>query len=217
VEARKTTLTVVGIYKDPVLISGFSVPNDIFDRLTSQNDLGVLLVTYEQGASADRTEAAVKDALAQFPQAKVRTNSEYKSFTEGQVNQVLTLLYVLLAMSVVISLFGIVNTLALSVFERTREIGMMRAIGMTRPQLRRVVRYEALITAVIGGLLGIGIGVLFGWMVTKGLEDQGVVFSPPYLQLAVSLVVAGLAGILAAILPARRAAGLNILDALKYE
>jgi putative ABC transport system permease protein len=215
-EAVSMRLRVVGVYKDPVLISGFSIPNATLEKLSSQHDLGVLLVSYENGAPAS-TEAAVKHALNQYPQAKVRTNSEYKTFTEHQVNQLLALLYVLLGMSVIISLFGIVNTLALSVFERTREIGMLRAIGMTRGQLRRVVRYEALITAVIGGLLGIGIGVLFGWMVSKGLEDQGVVFAPPYVQLLIALVVAGLAGVAAAILPARRAAGLNILDALKYE
>ncbi len=210
-------LRVAGIYHDPVLMTGFSVPTATFNRFTSQHDLGVLLVSFENTAQGQAAQTAVTRALHQFPAAKVRTNAEYKAHTEHQINLLLSLLYVLLAMSVVISLFGIVNTLALSVFERTREIGMLRAIGMTRAQLRRVVRYEALITAVIGGLLGIAIGVLFGWMVTKGLEDQGVVFAPPYTQLAIALLVAALAGLIAAVLPARRAAHLNVLEALQYE
>ena len=156
-------------------------------------------------------------ALESFPVATVRTNAEYKTFTEDEVNGFLGFLYVMLGMAVVISLFGIVNTLALSVFERTREIGMLRAVGMTRRQLRRVVRYESVITAVIGGILGIAVGLTFGWILSKGLEDQGIVFSIPYGLLFAVVGAAIVAGILAAILPARRAARLNVLEALQYE
>ena len=120
-------------------------------------------------------------------------------------------------MSVVISLFGIVNTLALSVFERTREIGMLRAIGSTRRQLRETIRYESVITAVIGASLGIVIGIVFGWIVSKGLESQGIEFAVPWGTLVIFLVVAILAGVLAATVPARRAARLNVLEALQYE
>ena len=120
-------------------------------------------------------------------------------------------------MSVVISLFGIVNTLVLSITERTREIGMLRAIGLTRSQLRRMVRYESVITSGIGGVIGIIIGVLLAWVFSLGLEDEGIVFRIPWLQLLVFLVVAILAGVLAAVLPARRAAKLDPLDALHYE
>ena len=126
-------------------------------------------------------------------------------------------LYVLLAMCLIISLIGIVNTLALSVFERTREIGTLRAVGMTRRQLRRVIRYESTITAIIGGLLGIVVGLVFGWIVAQGLADQGLVFVVPYSQLFYFLIVAMVFGVLAAILPARRAAKLNVLEALQYE
>jgi hypothetical protein len=126
-------------------------------------------------------------------------------------------LAVLLAMSVVISLFGIVNTLVLSITERTREIGMLRAIGLTRSQLRRMVRYESTITSGIGGIIGIVLGVVLAWIFSLGLRDEGIVFRIPWLQLLIFLVVAIVAGVLAAVLPARRAAKLDPLDALHYE
>jgi putative ABC transport system permease protein len=210
-------LHVLGEYKDPVLMTGFIIPSGTFDRFTDQSDYGVVLVGLPKGTDVGAVQHRVEGALKGFPMAKVRTNAEYKSYTENQVNQFLAILYVLLAMSVIISLFGIVNTLALSVFERTREIGMLRAIGMTRRQLRRVVRWESVITAIIGGLLGIAIGLVFGWLVSVSLADQGVIFAIPTSQLVLSLVVAAIAGLLAAILPARRASRLNVLEALQYE
>ena len=120
-------------------------------------------------------------------------------------------------MSVVISLFGIVNTLVLSITERIREIGMLRAIGLTRSQLRRMVRYESVITSGIGGIIGIVLGVALAWVFCLGLADQGIVFRVPWLQLVVFFVVSIAAGVLAAVLPARRAARLDPLDALHYE
>jgi putative ABC transport system permease protein len=133
------------------------------------------------------------------------------------VNTLLYLLYALLAMSVIISIFGIVNTLVLSITERTREIGMLRAIGVTRSQLRRIVRYESVITSVIGGVLGLAVGVLFAFVMTKGLEDEGISFAVPEAQLVVFLILAVVVGVLAAVLPARRAARLQVLDAIHYE
>jgi ABC-type antimicrobial peptide transport system permease subunit len=217
VDNNHVKLTVKGQYKDPTLMPGFTVSNLTFDTFSATSDPGVVLVSFADGVSPDQGKAAVTQALKGFPAATVRTNDEYKKFTEDQVNGFLAFLYVLLAMAVVISLFGIVNTLALSVFERTREIGMLRAVGMTRRQLRRVVRYESVITAVIGGILGIAVGLVFGWILSKGLADQGIVFSIPYGLLVAVVVAAILAGILAAILPARRAARLNVLEALQYE
>ena len=196
---------------------GFTVTNRTFDTFSDTADPSVILVGLENGVSPAQGKQSVAHALESFPVATVRTNAEYKTFTEDEVNGFLGFLYVMLGMAVVISLFGIVNTLALSVFERTREIGMLRAVGMTRRQLRRVVRYESVITAVIGGILGIAVGLTFGWILSKGLEDQGIVFSIPYGLLFAVVGAAILAGILAAILPARRAARLNVLEALQYE
>jgi putative ABC transport system permease protein len=116
-----------------------------------------------------------------------------------------------------VSLFGIVNTLVLSVFERTREIGMLRAVGMTRRQVRRMIRHESVITALIGATLGMALGIFLAALVTRALSDQGVVFSAPIRSLIVFLAAAIFAGMLAAILPARRAARLNVLNALQYE
>jgi putative ABC transport system permease protein len=135
----------------------------------------------------------------------------------AQVNQLLLLLYALLAMSVTIALFGIVNTLVLSVYERTREIGMLRAIGTTRRQVRRMVRYESVITSVIGGVMGIGVGVLFAWVVSTQFDAQGMVFAVPGSQLVVALAAAIVVGVVAAVLPARRAAQVDVLEAVRYE
>ena len=133
------------------------------------------------------------------------------------VNQLLNLLYGLLAMSVVISLFGIVNTLVLSVYERTREIGLLRAIGSSRSQVRSTVRYESVITSILGGVMGIVVGTVFAYVVTSRFGGEGITFSIPGVQLVVFLILAILVGVLAAILPARRAARIEILDAIHYE
>jgi putative ABC transport system permease protein len=124
---------------------------------------------------------------------------------------------VLLGFSVIVSLFGMVNTLVLSVFERTRELGMLRAIGMTRRQARRMIRHESVITALIGAALGLGLGVFLAALVTQAMSDYGLTLTLPLGPLAAFTVVAILAGIGAAVMPARRASRLNVLDALHYE
>jgi putative ABC transport system permease protein len=188
-----------------------------YAKVSTDSNPQVVLVRYAPGTNADATTRAVKSALKPYPDVNVQTNAEFKASFSKQINQLLYLLYVLLAMSVVISLFGIVNTLALSVFERTREIGMLRAIGSTRLQLRETILYESVITAVIGGLLGIVIGIVLAWVVALGFRSAGIVFAIPYGQVVLSLVVAVIAGIVAAAFPARRAARLNVLEALQYE
>jgi putative ABC transport system permease protein len=124
---------------------------------------------------------------------------------------------VLLALSVVVSLFGMVNTLVLSIFERTREIGMLRAVGMTRRQVRRMIRSESIVTALIGAALGLPLGVFLAWMVTKALSGQGVTFAVPGRLLVYFVWVSVTAGLLAAIIPARRASRLKVLESLQYE
>jgi putative ABC transport system permease protein len=133
------------------------------------------------------------------------------------INQLLNLLYVLLALSVVVSLFGMVNTLVLSVFERTREIGMLRAVGMSRRQVRRMVRHESVITALIGAALGLPLGLALAALISSALADEGLTFAVPVGSLVAFTVVAFVAGVLAAIAPARRAARLDVLRALQYE
>jgi putative ABC transport system permease protein len=165
------------------------------------------------GASA----ASLERSLERFADVKVQSKSEFETDQSAWVDQILGIFYVLLGLAVIVSLFGIVNTLALSVLERTRELGMLRAIGMTRRQVRRMVRHESVVTALIGAALGIGVGLFLAALATTALSDEGLRFSVPVGSLAAFTVVAALAGALAAIGPARRAARLDPLRALQYE
>jgi len=209
--------TVIGEYRDPQLLTGFTVAQSSFDRLVpaNQRDPAFIIATTSETPAA--AKAAVVNALKAFPTAEVQTKSEYTASLSKQVNQLLILIYALLAVSVIISIFGIINTLVLSVYERTREIGMLRAIGTTRRQIRRIVRYESVITSVIGGILGTVLGVVFAYVVTTRLASQGITFSVPWVQLVVFLIVAGVVGVVAAVLPAYRASRVNILEAIHYE
>jgi putative ABC transport system permease protein len=166
------------------------------------------------GATAANTKR-LQAALVGFPDAKIQTESEFKESQEKGIDTLLNLLYVLLSLSILVSLFGIVNTLVLTVFERTRELGMLRAIGMTRRQVRRMIRHESIVTALIGAALGIPVGVVLALMVGQAIEYPA--FTIPLGTLIVFVIAAILAGIVAAIFPARRAARLNVLRALQYE
>jgi len=156
-------------------------------------------------------------SLHSYPDAKIMTASEFKKNQEADINLTLNLLYGLLGLSVIISLFGVVNTLVLSVFERTRELGMLRAIGMTRSQVRRMIRHESIVTALIGAALGIVVGTFLAILTTQALSDEGIVLAIPWTTIGIFVVATIAAGMLAAILPARRASRLNILKALQYE
>ncbi len=152
-----------------------------------------------------------------FPTAEVMNQQELKESREEQVNQLVNLVYALLAMAILISLFGIANTLALSIHERTRELGMLRAIGMSRRQVRTMIRYEAVITALIGALLGMVLGLIFAFLISEPLKDEGFTLSYPIGSLIGLLVFAAFLGVIAAIPPARRASRLDVLDSLQYE
>ena len=215
---ERATVTVRGIYKDTTLLQNGMVTTHLLDRLTKTSGIQTVLATVKSGAKPDEVvKLAAARLTAQFPTAKLQSNAEFKKSIGDQVNTLLGLIYALLGVSVLISLFGIVNTLLLSVYERTREIGMLRAIGMTRRQLRRTIRMESAITAVIGSLLGLVIGVAFGWIVTKGLASDGLVFAIPWATLIVCLFGAAFVGVLAGAWPAWRASRLRVLDALSYE
>ncbi len=151
-------------------------------------------------------KTGVESALETFPDTRVQTREEWIDKEDQEIQQFLLLLYVLLALSVIISLFGMVNTLALSVFERTRELGMLRAVGMTRRQTRRMIRHESVITALIGAALGLPLGIFLAALVTNALGQYDLRFELPFVQLIILTVVAVIAGLLAAITPARRAA-----------
>ena len=145
----------------------------------------------------------------------MQDQQQFKDNQAAGLSAILNVLYVLLALSVVVSLFGIVNTLVLTVFERTRELGMLRAVGMTRSQVRRMIRYESVITALIGALLGITLGIVLAVLLIARVKQINVAW--PVTSLLSFVVVAVIVGLLAAIFPARRAARLNVLQALQYE
>jgi putative ABC transport system permease protein len=172
------------------------------------------LINMRGGVTAGNTRT-LKRALSSFPDAKVQTIAEFEKNQEQGLNLLLNLLYVLLSLSILVSLFGIVNTLVLTVFERTRELGMLRAVGMSRRQVRRMIRQESVITALLGAAFGIPLGIVLAVMV--GAAIKYTAFTVPVATLLVFVIAAIVAGLLAAIFPARRAGRLNVLEALQYE
>lgn len=207
-------LTVTGIFQPPrvmEVLGGVIISRAAFDRTFPRPSNSLTLI------EGSPTQVGLDKALAAFPDAKAQTRADYVKASSSFINTMLNLLYVLLALSVIVSLFGMLNTLVLSVFERTRELGMLRAVGMTRRQARRMVRHESVITALIGAALGLPLGIMLAAAVTHALGKYGVTFSVPVASLVVFTVAAMIAGILAAIAPARRAARLNVLEALQYE
>ncbi len=168
-----------------------------------------------EGGATDENQAALDATLADFPNAKAQTRQAFIDNQISGLNSILNILYVLLALSIIVSLFGIVNTLVLTVFERTREIGMLRAIGMTRRQVRRMIRHESIITALIGATLGIVLGIVLAALLIWRVDF--IAFSFPTTQVVIFMIAAIVVGIVAAIFPARRAAKLDPLEAIAYE
>jgi putative ABC transport system permease protein len=211
------TLEVVGIYRDPTILQGSIASIETLRAVSPARDPVALLIAIDDDADATEVEAAVTAALRRFPALEVESRAEYQETISSQLDQIVFLLYALLAMSVVISLFGIANSLFLSIHERTRELGVLRAIGTTRAQIRRVIRYESVITSVIGGLLGTLVGIAFAWLVIASLSEFGLALSVPWGQLAIFMVLAVAVGILGAIMPALRASRVDVLAALHQE
>ena len=211
------TFHVKGIFKPPPGGSPFgsvTISQSTWDKF-NENPENIYSFVRTIGGRTDANTAKLNEALKAYPNAKVQTRQQFIDNQISGLSSVLNILYVLLALSVIVSLFGIVNTLVLTVFERTREIGMLRAIGMTRRQVRRMIRYESVITAMIGGVLGIVLGVILGGLLVYRVDF--ISFSLPVGSLIVFAIAAIIVGIVAAIFPARRAARLNVLQALQYE
>ncbi|MGZ4177860.1 MAG: ABC transporter permease [Solirubrobacteraceae bacterium] len=214
----RVPLVVKGIFKPPNGGSPFgpvTMSAATWDRAYPEPQNLYTLVKTTGGESA-ANQAALKGVMAAFPNAKVQTREQFINNQISGLSSVLNILYVLLALSIIVSLFGIINTLVLSVFERTREIGMLRAVGTSRRQVRRMIRHESVITALIGSVLGILLGIAFGALLAAR-DSSSIAFVIPVGRLIIFLIASWLVGLVAAIFPARRAAKLNPLQALAYE
>ncbi|GAA3972568.1 FtsX-like permease family protein [Actinomadura viridis] len=215
-EGAPVRLRIAGIFGGDVPMTGLVVTGADFERLFAATDPARVYVKAAGGISAAAARKAVDDAARPYPTAKVASAAEIREEFSGAIDTVLMIFAGLLGLAIVIALFGIANTLTLSVVERTRESALLRALGLTRGQLRRMLSVEALVMAVIGALTGVVLGVGFGWAATRAMDDDAVV-ALPYLRIAGFMVLAAAAGMLAAVLPARRAARASIVASLSQD
>ncbi|MGI8329206.1 ABC transporter permease [Actinomadura scrupuli] len=209
----KASFRVAGIYADNQMAgSPYIMAPDGYRPHAAGELVQLAYVDVQDGARARRS---LESALAAYPNVTLLDRQETKAKARGEIDQLLTMIIALLVLSIIIAALGIVNTLALSVIERTREIGLLRAVGMSRRQLRRMVRYESVVIAVFGATLGLTAGVLFGWALQRAMAEEGVkVLSIPFGRLALYAAAAALIGVIAAIWPARRAARMDVLRAI---
>ena len=210
-------LTLSGIYAKSDLLQGFVVPLSETKNFTQpQPSTGFIQV--EPGASIRTIRSQVDTLLKDSPEVSVGDRSEFIAQQTAAVDQVLLMVQILLALAILIAVLGVINTLALSVLERTRELGLLRAVGLSRAQTMRMVTVEAIVISVFGALLGLAVGVGLGAAVVQALHDQGITdLALPWSQMITYLILAGFVGVVAAVLPAIRAARTNVLQAIAYE
>jgi putative ABC transport system permease protein len=177
-----------------------------------------LFITKQPGADNNRLRAEISSIIKDNPTVTLKDQQQFAQEQAKQIDQFLYIIYALLGLAIIIAVLGIINTLALSVIERTREVGLLRAVGMSRRQLKRMIRLESVSISLLGAALGMVMGIAFGIALQRAISDQGIdVLSIPWIQLAVFMVLAAVVGVLAAVLPARRAAKLNVLAAISTE
>ena len=218
VDGSTTELTVAAIYDDKTIFEDPIVPDQVFDDAgASDFDQWVAALLTDD---ATLTDAAPTIAVVQarYPQVSIQTSSEFQQSFEDSIDSALIVVNALLALAIIIALIGIANTLALSVHERTRELGLLRAVGMTRRQTRRMVRWEAALVALFGAVLGVTIGIVFGWGVVEAMPSDafGGSVAIPYMSIVRVVVIATAATLVAAWLPARRAGRLDVLEAISH-
>lgn len=217
-DGQTATFEVAAVFGDSAVFGSWLIDTADWDRyLIAQEDAFISALT-APGYTADEAREALERTTLAYPQLNVRDQAEFQETQESQIDTFLAVVNAFLAISLAVALMGVANTLALSVFERTRELGLLRAVGMSRRQTRRMIRWEGGIVAVFGGLMGITVGVLFGWATVEIIPDDFVsAFAIPWGTLWIYLMVVAAAGLLAASIPARRASRLNVLDAISYE
>jgi putative ABC transport system permease protein len=210
-------LTLSGIYGKSDLMSGFAIPVSAAKNFTQPLPSNGFIQT-QPGADVNAVKAQVDTFLADSPEVSVGNRAEFIAQQTSGADQVLVMVQILLALAILIAVLGVINTLALSVLERTRELGLLRAIGLSRAQTMRMVTVEAVVISAFGALLGLLVGTGLGTAVVRALRDQGITeLSLPWTQMVTYLVLAGVVGVLAAVLPAIRAARTNVLQAIAYE
>lgn len=215
--AGEVPMEITGTFSD-TSFAPFIVTIATLEKATDPGEALIVFARIADGVDREDAQAALDGAASGFATLDVQTLDEVVAQAEGQIDQLLALFQGLLGLAIVIAVLGITNTLALSVVERKREVGLLRAVGMSRRQVRRMVRWESVIIAVFGAVTGVGLGIALGWAIVTALAEDGFnVFSVPTGALAIYVVLAGVAGIVAAILPARSASRLNVLDAISYE
>jgi putative ABC transport system permease protein len=213
-----TPLVVGGIFTENGVVGDYVVSLDAYEGFFTQQLDSFAMVTVADGADPAAVQRGIEAVTEPFGNIEVQDQAAFREKQAGFINQLLGLVTALLFMAILIALFGIMNTLSLSILERTHELGLLRAVGMSRRQVKRMVRWESVIIAILGAVLGLAIGIFFGWSLQQAIANEGVTeLRIPAGQLVIYLVIAGLAGVLAAIPPARRAARLNVLEAIAYE
>ena len=214
---ESSELEITGTLASPAF-GGVLISEERYLRHYDLTAPDVVFVAVAEGVALGDAQRQVQDLAVDYPLVQVQSKSDFVADFENQIDQLVTIFNGLLALAIVIAILGITNTLALSITERLREIGLLRAVGMVRRQVRRMVRWEAVIVAVFGAVLGVLLGGVLGWAVRLALADDGLeVFSLPVTQLLIYVALAGVAGVIAAILPARSASRIKILDAIAYE
>jgi putative ABC transport system permease protein len=199
-------------------LSDYFIGTNAYDRRYTELGDNQVYVKLKPGVSVAEARPSFRAVVDQYPGTKLSDQAGLKKQFESQVNQLLSVIFALLALALIIALIGIMNTLLLSIVERTREIGLLRAVGMTRKQIKSTVRWEAVIVAVFGALLGLVIGLFLGWSIVRALHDDGITqFAIPGGQIVLFIVLAGIAGVVAAAYPARRASRLDVLEAISTE
>ncbi|MDP9329704.1 MAG: FtsX-like permease family protein [Actinomycetota bacterium] len=212
-------LRVVGTFEQNGLLNDYAISLDTFEKNVAQQLDQAVFLKIAPGVSTAAARSRLDQLLsADYPSVRAQDQTEFKQQELMMIDQLFAIVYVLLFLSVIISLFGIVNTLGLSIYERIRELGLLRAVGMSRKQVKRMVRVEAVIIAILGAVLGLVVGILFGWAMQRALAGVGIDrLAFPVGQLVGMLVVAALLGVVAAVWPARRASKINVLEAISYE
>ncbi len=215
---QQSTFEVIALHTETSIVGPLVIGFSDWDRLELSNQVNLVTAITAPGIELDQARSSLESNLSDFPQVNVKNQVEYRESRAAEINNLLVIINVFLVLALIIAIMGIANTMALSIFERTRELGLVRAIGMSKPQIWGAIFLESIIVAVFGGLIGIATGVVVGSVASAALPND-LISTPtvPWITLVIYLVVSAVAGMLAAFFPARRANRLNVLEAISHQ